>query len=170
MTHLAQWFHEQLQTSAANFVWAVEQVPVVRRTVAPLSPYGEWPVARHVFHMLHYEQHSALPLMRQWFSGRPFQRAPHDEDAAWGTAPPLDRLLTQFQAIRAEQIAVVDRCEPGAWATIRDTENWGPVTFQWFVSKTFQHTLDHTNAVLQIALFWDPWLYRFGMKQEESND
>jgi hypothetical protein len=161
-----QWFREQLRMSALNFVWAVEQVPVERRMVEPLPPYGEWPVARHVFHMLSYEQQTALPMMRRWLSDGSFEKAPYDEDEAWLTAPPLDHLLDQFQAIRAEQIGLIEHFDPAAWTTILDTNNWGPVTLQWFVSKTFQHTLDHTNSVLQIALFWDPWLWRFGGKQE----
>ena len=35
---------------------------------------------------------------------------------------------------------------------------WGPVTLSWVVSKTYQHTAEHTGDILRIALFWDSWL------------
>ena len=169
MTPNAQWFHNQLQSSADAFTWAVEQVPIERRTITPLPRFGEWSVARHVFHMVYYEQHVALALMRQWFDPSPLTIAPNDEDADWTTAPSLDDLLVQFQRGRAAQIEMVDCCELEQWNIVRDTENWGPVSFQWFMGKTFQHTLDHTNAVLNIALFWDPWLFRFGSEQDTTH-
>jgi hypothetical protein len=39
------------------------------------------------------------------------------------------------------------------------------VTLRWVVSKTLQHTFEHTNNILRIALFWD-----FVAEQEESDE
>jgi hypothetical protein len=68
---LAEWFREQLKTSGDGFAWAVEQVPVERRTIVPPAPLGEWTVVRHALHMLNYETAIALPIMRYWL-GEPF--------------------------------------------------------------------------------------------------
>ena len=32
---------------------------------------------------------------------------------------------------------------------------WGPIPLLWLVSKTYQHTNEHTSDVLRMALFWD---------------
>ncbi|MBM2847059.1 MAG: hypothetical protein HW418_1, partial [Anaerolineales bacterium] len=32
---------------------------------------------------------------------------------------------------------------------------WGPVTLRWVVTKTYQHTAEHTHDVLSLALYWD---------------
>ena len=35
----------------------------------PPPNLGQWSVARHLFHMVDYEQKFVLPLMRQWLGG-----------------------------------------------------------------------------------------------------
>ena len=154
--NLSDWFRHQLQASADGFVWAVEQVPAARRFVSPpnLWGLGEWTVARHAFHMVYYDEGIALPSMRQWL-GAQIQAFDEDgEDAAWGDGQDLDTLLTRFRATRAEQIALMDEFDSELWEEARDAP-WGSVNLRWVVSKTYQHTLEHTHNILQIALFWD---------------
>ncbi|MBM2848116.1 MAG: hypothetical protein HW418_1058, partial [Anaerolineales bacterium] len=141
--NLSQWFQTQLHSSAEGFAWSVEQVPPERRYVPPPRPLGEWSAARHAFHLLYYEQTIALPSMRQWLGGpMSFLRGP-DEDAAWGRGQAVESLLAQFREIRAEQIAILPQCDDALWEETRRAV-WGPVTLRWVVTKTYQHTAEHT--------------------------
>jgi hypothetical protein len=150
----SQWFRQQLQASADGFVWAAEQVPLERRYMQPPTGLGEWAAARHVFHLLYYEQNIALPNMRQWLGEPWILTGGLDEGAAWGQGQDVENLLTEFRAVRNEQIALLSEFDEGTWHETR-TNIWGPATLLWVVSKTYQHTAEHTSNVLQIALFWD---------------
>jgi DinB superfamily len=154
---LSQWFTDQLSSGADGFIWAVEQVPEERRLHAPPKPLGEWNAARHVFHMLYYEQNVAVPSMKIWL-GVPFTVTDQDddEDAAWGEGKDqdLETILTDFRRVRAEQLELLPRFTEQLWQETRKTI-WGDKTLQWVVSKTFQHTAEHIHDVMRIALFWD---------------
>jgi hypothetical protein len=153
--NLSEWFHDQLQASADGFVWGAEQVPFARRYVTPPPGLGEWTVARHVFHMVYYEQTIALPSMRQWLGEACPATDGLDEDVAWDNRQvDFDSLLAEFKKVRAEQIALLPKFDNRIWAVTREAV-WGPVTLLWVVSKTYQHTAEHTNEAMRIALFWD---------------
>lgn len=151
-----RWFRDQLLTSADGFIWAIEQVPESRRNIQPPSGLGEWPAARHAFHMGFYEQTIALPSMRQWLGEAGLSADPlEDEDKAWEKEQgDLQTVLTRFKKIRLEQIALLSKFTDTAWNETRETL-WGPVTLLWVVSKTYQHTTEHISDVLKIALFWE---------------
>ncbi|HEY4384700.1 MAG TPA: DinB family protein [Ktedonobacteraceae bacterium] len=155
---LSEWFRGQLQSSADAFIWAVEQVPQNRREIAPPSGFGEWNVARHIFHMLHYEREGALPHMQHWTDGtldltHTFHH--YDEDRAWQNGVhSIDAMLREFQQVRAEQIALLPNFTEQLWQEVCPS-GWGPKNMNWIVTKTLQHTADHTNTILQMALFWD---------------
>ena len=150
--NMTEWFQVQLKASGEGFVWGVEQVPSERRVLLPPARLGEWTAARHVFHMLNYEQTVALPSMQQWLGG-PLP-VDLDEDAAWtGEDQDPDRLLARFSQVRAEQIALLPKFEEADWRATREAV-WGPVTLLWVVSKTYQHTAEHTHDVMRLALFW----------------
>src|SRR5260370_24661910 len=153
--NLSQWFHDQLKASGDGFVWAVQQVPAERRFIAPPTPLGEWNAARHVFHMLYYEQKIALPSMRQWL-GEPFKltEEEYNEDDTWGDGQDLETILAQFQEVRATQIALLLKFNEALWEEKREAV-WGDVSLRWVVTKTFQHTAEHIHDVLRMALFWD---------------
>ena len=155
-TDLTQWFSEHLKSSAEEFVWAVEQVPAERRTIAPPESLSEWSVARHVFHLLTYEEYIALPSMRIWL-GDPFPSIDHlNEDVLWNenSGRGLNEMLGKFREGRAAQIELLNQLSDAAWEETRNTI-WGQVTLRWVVTKTFQHTAEHIHDVLRIALFWD---------------
>jgi len=151
---LVQWFNDQLQASAEGLIWGFEQVPVARRNTRPPDALGEWNALRHIFHMIHYEKTMALPGMRQWLGG-PFPPPSEDEDVAWGKIQPdPDQLLAEFRKIRSEQITLLPKFDDAAWTAAHNTI-WGQFTLLWVVSKTYQHTAEHTSDILKIALFWD---------------
>ena len=163
---LSQWFHELLQASTDGFVWGVEQVPGPRRTMLPPAGLGEWTAGRHVFHLLSYEQNIALPAMRQWLSAAIPPMDEFDEEAAWvWEKRSIEKLVVRFKQVRAEDIAMLSKFDDAAWNSTRETR-WGSVTLLWVVSKTYQHTTEHINDVLRIALFWD----RFAARQAEDDE
>lgn len=172
MTDPATFFADKLRESAENFIWAVGQVPVERQFMPPPTPLGEWSVMRNVFHMMHYERTIALPTMRQWL-GEP--RPPRDawlqEEAIWngGQGHERDRLLADFRAGRTAQIALLSRFDTAAWEEPR-VAIWGPAetTLTWTITKTYQHTFEHTNTILHIALFADMIVERLRAGGAES--
>ena len=66
----------------------------------------------------------------------------------------LTELLDQFCAVRRAQIALLSQVSEQAWHAQQMT-GWGPIPLLWLVSKTYQHTNEHTSDVLRLALFWD---------------
>lgn len=153
---LTSWFSNQLNSGAEGFIWAVEQVPSERRLLAPPKLLGEWNAARHVFHMLYYEQNAVVPSMKIWLD-QPLtiNEADFDEDAAWDDGKDLDAMLTDFRRVRAEQLELLPLFNDQLWREMRQTPFWGDVTLLWLVSKTFQHTAEHIHNVMRMALFWD---------------
>jgi hypothetical protein len=149
------WFQQQLQVSADGFSWAVTQVPPVRLYCQPPQGLGEWTAARHLFHMLDYERQIALPVMQQWL-GAAEVLVNWDEEAGWraNCGAPIEDLLDQFRAVRSEQIGLLSQFSEHAWHELQMT-GWGPIPLLWLVSKTYQHTNEHTSDVLRMALFWD---------------
>jgi hypothetical protein len=105
--------------------------------------------------MAYYEQTIALPSMRQWLGAACPSTDDLDEGAAWSTGQNnLESLLAQFREVRAQQVALLPAFDDSTWDETREAV-WGPVTLHWVVSKTYQHTAEHTNDVMRIALFWD---------------
>ena len=159
--NLTQWFRDQLQASADGFIWGVEQVPPERRSIQPPgpSPFGEWPATRHLIHLINYEEVIALPSMRQWLGAPRPVVAAWDDTERWDGGWTLERLVDRFRGVRAEQIGLLAEFDDRLWAESREAI-WGPVALQWVVSKTYQHTLEHTDTVLRQALFWDFFVAR----------
>jgi len=156
--NLSKWFHDQLQSSADGFVWGALQVPNARRNIRPPEALGEWTAARHIFHMVFYEQNIALPSMQQWLGKACPLLEGVDEDIEWGEGSDnIESLLAEFKKVRDEQVQLLAKFDDLAWNSTCETI-WGPVTLSWVVSKTYQHTAEHTSDIMRIALFWDSWL------------
>jgi hypothetical protein len=113
--------------------------------------------------MYFYEQEVALPSRRQWL-GEPHpddSRYQHEDEYFEQSAASLSLadLLERFCAVREEQIALLGQLPVSAWEEPREYV-WGPVTLKWVVSKTFQHTAEHTHDVMRLVLVWDRVLER----------
>ncbi len=149
------FFLPQMQSGADGFLWALAQVPEARRDKRPPAPLGEWAVARHLFHMVYYEKTYALPAMRHWL-GYPLLEFPRDEEEEtnWHIRLSFPLLLNRFRENRAAQITLLGEYSADTWQETRIT-GWGPVNLAWVVSKTYQHTAEHTSDVLRMVLFWD---------------
>ena len=120
---LSEWFSYQLKASGEGFVWAVEQVPVERREIAPSATFGEWSVKRHAFHLLFHERDRVLPTVRHWLGeALPFFDESPKEAEMWereGNTESIESLLTQFQKARAALLALLPRFTQEQWREVR---------------------------------------------------
>lgn len=151
---------QHLKTSADGFIWAMEQMPTGRLYTLPPPTLGGWPAARLLSHITWYEREIALPVMRMWL-GETFETAQITEEgmeAAWQHDCKLDlpALLANFRQGRDAQLVLLDDFPADAWDKIMEDTIWEyPVPLRWVVMKTYQHTLEHTDSVMKLVLFWD---------------
>jgi uncharacterized damage-inducible protein DinB len=151
---LSQWFDSQFRSSMEGFVWAVQQLPTERLQIMPPIQLGEWSAAQHVFHMLDYEERFVLPSMAQWLGVPPM--IPEDTGNELEENPTsVEAQLAQFRRVRQAQINMLSKFDEAAWNSIQRTTFWGDISLYWLVTKTLQHTAEHTHNVLSLMLFWD---------------
>lgn len=155
---LPQWFHQQLQASMEGFLWAVEQIPRDRLYQEPRP--DRWSAARIVYHLAFYEQWLALPSMLQWAGGpRPVANSELEdgmkEEDVWrgGQGHEMQKMLADFKSIRIQQLELLSLLSEQSWHEERETI-WGRRLLQWVVTKTYQHTLEHTDEILKAYLFF----------------
>ena len=158
---LSKWFDHQLRSTLDGFTWAVQQLPVERLYATPPAPLGEWSAAQHVFHLLEYEENLALPSMHQWLGAPLVIRYESLDDAA---SPSIEELLSRFKSVRQEEIELLPKFSQAAWELKQKTTFWGDVSLRWLVSKTYQHTLEHTHDILRLSLFWDRIIVRMAYR------
>ena len=155
---LSAWFRQLIQSSTDSFLWAVEQLPQERYYLAPRP--NRWPIARILYHLLYYEQRIALPSMQQWLDGPLPIVGSMEEDAAreekdWhaGQGHDMATMIADFRTVRAEQLELLTQFNEHAWQETRKAI-WGSVSLTWVMTKTYQHTLEHTDEVLRAYLWW----------------
>ncbi len=159
-----EWFSQLLSSSTDSFLWAVELIPAQERYTAPRP--GRWSVARIVFHLVCYERRIALPTMRQWRGapcpvvGTPEEDAAREE-AEWndGKGHVLEDMMKEFRQGRGEQLALLMQLPAASWHETREAI-WKPVSLQWVLTKTYQHTLENTDEILRA--------YLWGSKKEDG--
>ena len=155
----SEWFAYQLQSTLDGLIWSAGQLPRERYYALPPSPLGEWAASQHIFHMLEYERDLALPSMYQWLGAPPAVRKQAEGNDPHNL-PAMEEMLLEFQEVRQAEIALLSKFAEDHWNTSQNTTFWGAVNLSWLVSKTYQHTLEHTHDILRIVLFWDRTLKR----------
>ena len=164
-----QSFTTLLQASTDTLLWAVQQIPEeLLYTVSPKRPES-WSTARQVMHLQYNEEQVVLPCMRRWLSDeqatryrdedtkniecyKAYEMLVHDEEIAWQQAFAIELWQEKFQEGRKAQIALLAQFAPTVWEETRQTV-WGQVTLRWTVTKTCQHTLEHSNDILKYGLY-----------------
>ncbi len=158
----AERFCDQLRRGLEDFEHALQQVPGDRLYLPPPPSHGdgalgEWPAARHVFHLDYYENHVPIPILHGWLD-EPY---PHlggpNEDVAWENARDVQHTLASLREAREWQIELIQRIQPPMWDQSQELGDWGRVSLRWLTLKTVQHTHEHINTMLKFALFWDHW-------------
>ncbi len=155
---LSTWFRQLIQSSTDSFLWTVEQFPQERYYLSPRP--NRWPIARILYHLLYYEKWIALPSMQQWLDGSLPIVGSMEEDAvreeeAWhaGQGHDMATMITNFRTLRAEQLELLTQFNEHDWQQTRQSI-WGTVSLKWVMTKTYQHTLEHTDEVLRAYLWW----------------
>jgi len=156
---LSKWFEDQLRSTLEGFIWAVQQLPKERLYSLPPTALGDWSASQHVWHMLDYEKNLAFPSMHQWLGAPPALRK---EESEKRNPPAVQEMLAEFEQVRQAEIVLLSKFDDVTWSSNQNTTFWGEVSLFWLVSKTYQHTLEHTHDLLRLVLFWDRILKRMG--------
>lgn len=158
-TDWPEWFRYQLRASGDGFVWSMRQLSIDRHNLLPPRPgyLGTWPAVRHLWHVTEYERMLTIPSMKQWLGGpKPDNDSWDDSDGAWERVPDktANHLVEQFQAVRHDQIEMLGQLQVDIWDENLDTL-WGQKPLSMVVTKTFQHTYEHSDTVLRMGMWWD---------------
>jgi hypothetical protein len=115
---------------------------------------------RQLHHITYYERRLVLPSMNLWLGGDVVDMSDYDDRADWAhNSVSLEEFLAQFIAVRQAQIKLLQNFSSEQWLEERETE-WGLVPLHWIVSKTWQHSYEHTSNIMRIALLWDTFANR----------
>ena len=171
MTELndSTWLCEQLARSLTMLEGAWAALPEERWAVLPperLTRISTWPAQLHLYHLYQYER-ITLATSALWLEDgagltreeeaelvRPYR----EQEQRWqqlSGAETMAGMRAQRQTLLAQLARISD------WDAIHDTLV-GDHNLHWVMAKCFQHTLEHTTTLLQLALFWDRTGYRGG--------
>jgi hypothetical protein len=156
----------RLRDSLADLEFGLAQAPTRWHHTLPPESAGLWPrstwtVAMNLAHLTIYEESMALRVLRSFEPGfdPAGERRGGDEswfynDALALSAEPIEAMLSRLRSARQQQIDLVASLGEGRLNS-GVTPLWPEPhhTAGWVVTKTFQHTWEHGNAILQVALF-----------------
>jgi hypothetical protein len=131
----------------------------------PGSPDGAWSVAMNLAHMTVYEEALAAPVVEAIVAGGDGEGVIPSADEGWLlrgagaiAGQPLDALAARLRVARERQIRAIESCSPAAFnqpaTPLWSGRNGGrPLSVGWVVTKTLQHTWEHGNSIMRVALF-----------------
>ncbi len=78
-----------------------------------------------------------------------------EEDHNWndGQGHEMQTLLANFKAVRSQQLELLPQFSEQSWYEEHEVI-WGRFPLKWVVTKTYQHTLEHTDEILRAYLWW----------------
>ena len=152
----------RLRDSLADLEFGLEQSPARwHHALPPEVAPDAWTVAMNLAHLTIYEENVALRLLRSFAPGFDPAGERRGGDEAWFynealalSAEPIEQALWRLRSARQEQIELVEslgetRLNSGVTPLWPDPQH----TAGWVATKTFQHTWEHGNAILRVALF-----------------
>ena len=156
----------RLRDSLATIEWASSMIPVRwTHDAPPTAAPGAWSVAMNLAHLVTYEEQLALPVLRAMAHGSDGEGTVRSglehwfhADAVALSSDPVDLLVSRLRAAREEQIRTIEPLTADAFNTPRTRLFTDPGadlrhSIAWVATKTFQHTWEHGNAILRVALF-----------------
>ncbi|MEX0801115.1 MAG: DinB family protein [Dehalococcoidia bacterium] len=157
----------RLADSLQTLEWATSLVPPQWTHALPdyYSP-GEWSVAMILAHLVIYEETMAAPVLEALAAGGDgVDAAPSPGEGSLSAAKAIsdsavEELLERLAASRTRQIEIVKSYAPERFNE-PVTSLWvnSPIhgrslhSAGWVATKTFQHTWEHGNAIMRVALF-----------------
>ncbi len=158
---------KRLRGSLETVEWALSMVPVkYTHSLPDFYPPEDWTVAMNVAHLTIYDERIAIPLLKSLAAGgdgvgvvKSLGESWFYDDAKALSVEPLSVLGPRLRSARGDQAAVVESFSDDSfnarvtplWATGRHGNP--PHSPGWIATKSFQHTWEHGNAVLRMALF-----------------
>ena len=160
----------QLDESLRTLEWAVALVPDGWSHQSPSGKMsaeeGAWSVAMNLAHLALYEERLPTTVLESLLAGGDgvsdtwFQEPSPFVDAAVALASaPLSEIFKRLRRARNREVELASRFPDSAWAA-PTTNAWGGNGYGprvWsparVLAKSFQHTWEHGNAVLRVALF-----------------
>lgn len=163
---------KQLEETAQSIDWAINLVPEDRLLeIAPHSVhlkadetlkkyFGLWSAYRLLFHLVHYEENWAVPGLKHWLGDAlPPKNKMKNEEEMWEKelqkGVDLKSMLNRFHTVRGKQVELINKMQNKTWTEKKSNTYWGEATAEFSVSKTIQHTFEHGNKMMRIALHWD---------------
>lgn len=152
----------RLEDSLRDLEFGLSMVPEQwTHVLVPGAPADGWTVSMNLAHLAIYEEVTALPLLRSFEPAFDIASARRGGDESWFlnesialSKEPVASILERLRTARREQIELAqglgeERLNHGTTPLWPDPDH----TAGWVATKTFQHTWDHGNAVLRVALF-----------------
>ncbi len=152
----------RLRDSLTDLEFGLEQAPERwHHALPPEVAPDAWTVAMNLAHLTIYEENVALLLLRSFEPGFKPAGQRQGGDEAWFynealalSAEPIEPALARLRTARQQQIELAEslgeaRLNSGVTPLWPDPQH----TAGWVATKTFQHTWEHGNAILRVALF-----------------
>ena len=156
------WLQEQLANSMTMLEGAWAALPEEHRAVLPpgrLAKISTWPAQLHLYHLYIYER-ITVDYAAYWLEEgarlseaedaehvRLWQEQEQDWEQLGG-----DETMAALSAQRQQLLTHLANASD--WDARYDVF-WGEQNLRWIAAKCFQHTLEHTTTLLQLAIFWD---------------
>jgi hypothetical protein len=160
----------RLRESVATVEWAVERIPEEWTHALPDTlPTDSWTVAMNLGHLIVYDELIAMPVLKALadggdgtnvtFGGRSGSSMPREDwflnDSRDLSVLPTGELVARLRTARDAQATMVESFSDDQF-NARVTPLFGQGkkhSAGWIATKTFQHTWEHGNAILRMALF-----------------
>ena len=161
---------DRLTRSLADVLFATSIAPPIYQYGAPaaatgLEWLGTWSVAENLAHLAVYEEHVAAPILEAIVAGRDAAEDVNsviesDYEAHWQalSKSPLNEIAQRLSGARSRQVDAVSAMSDDLFHA-PTTTLWTDVlaadghSAAWVAAKTLQHTWEHGNSILCIALF-----------------
>ncbi len=161
---------DRLTHSLADVLYAASIAPDTYHYRSPadaagLEWLGTWSVAENLAHLAIYEEQVAAPILEAIVAGRDASADVNsviesDYEVRWHalSKSPLEEIARRLSDARSRQVDAISAMSDELFQA-STTTLWTDVlaadghSAAWVAAKTFQHTWEHGNSILCIALF-----------------
>lgn len=158
---------DRLRQSLDTVEWAVSRIPSAYTHRLPEgSPTGEWSAAMNMAHLIVYDEEIANPVLAALADGGDAVGATKSHLEQWFqpdaeaiASDPILALAGRFASAHKRHIEIVESFSDERFNTPVTPLFTRGETLRapgWIATKTFQHTWEHGNALLRLALFAPP--------------